>query len=244
VDEQTRKVVIDKEASRLLKMGAELGSFYEDFKSEDKEAEVKEAEGEEGDSKEDKTLAANQTKIPKLPPKPAAASPYPDNNRGHNETPKTRRPRWKYAAQIINTHMLENPADYHACTDSTRRGKMVAKRTKGRRHGRVVDGNTIIEQGGKLRAASVAELQQTSWKHVRNESEFMFNGVKDAWLKRQLGGEVGGWGLQDEVLKVDPKKLIEGENKEDEEGDDGAEVEEAEGAAEEGSTEGTDDKKE
>ena len=149
------------------------------------------------------------------------ASPFPDNNRGYNETPGTRRPRWKFAAQIVDTHALENPKG------SKRRGKAVAARAKARRHGRVVDGNTIIEEGGKLRVASVAELERTSWKHVRDESEFMFRGVKDAWLRRQLEGEVGGWGYQKEVevLKVEPK-LMEinaesGENEEGAEGDEG-----------------------
>ncbi len=103
----------------------------------------------------------------------------------------------------------------------------MAARAKARRHGRVVDGNTIIEEGGKLRVASVAELERTSWKHVRDESEFMFRGVKSAWLRRQLEGEVGGWGYQKEVelLKVEPK-LMEinaesGENEEGAEGDEG-----------------------
>lgn len=89
--------------------------------------------------------------------------------------------------------------------------------------------NTIIEQDGKLRVASVAELEQTSWKHVRNESEFMFKGVKEAWLKRQLEGEVDGWGMQEEVF---PTKEIEAsEEKEAEEGEEGKEGEEGEEAA-------------
>ena len=88
----------------------------------------------------------------------------------------------------------------------------MAARSKAKRHGRNVEGNTIIEENGKLRVASVSELESTSWKHVRNESEFMFRGVKDAWLRRELEGEVGGWGYQQEVLKVvelPPPKLME-----------------------------------
>lgn len=143
---------------------------------------------------------------------PKEATPYPENNRGHDEVPETRRPRWKYVAQIINTKKLMNPPG------SKHRGRKVASRAKAKRHGRVVDGNTIIEEGGKLRVASVAELEQTSWKHVRNESEFMFRGVKDAWLKRQLDQEVDGWGVQKEVY--DPgsgkkKELAAGGNEGD-----------------------------
>lgn len=102
--------------------------------------------------------------------------------------------------------MLENPPG------SSRRGKKVAARAKHRRHGRNVEGNTIVEQDGKLHVASVAELEKTSWKHVRNESEFMFQGVKAAWLKRQLEGEVGGWGYQEEVF---PPKVVESKEDDD-----------------------------
>ena len=157
---------------------------------------------------------------------PKGATPYPENNRGHKEVAQTRRPRWKYVAQIVNTRMLENPAG------SPRRGKGVAALAKGRRHGRVVDGNTLVEQDGMLRVANVAELEQTSWKHVRNESEIMFRGVKQAWLKRQLEGEVGGWGVQAEENRAEEPKLVEGEKEEDddaEEGEEGAAADEKEG---------------
>jgi hypothetical protein len=172
--------------------------------------------------KKSRSAAAKKAKSrPRIvvPEIPKGASPYPDNNRGYNETPETRRPRWKFAAQIINTHALENPSG------SSNRGKKVAARAKARRHGRVVEGNTIIEEGGTLRVASVAELERTSWKHVRNESEFMFKGVKDAWLRRQLEGEVGGWGYQKEVFKVEPKLMeINGQSGVDVEGGDGDEA--------------------
>lgn len=191
VDERTRKVKIDSEAKQLMDKAKEMNN---------------KSKGEKVQTKVKKTTL----KIPK------GASPFPDNNRGHNETPETRRPRWKFAAQIINTHTLENPPN------SSRHGKKVAARAKARRHGRIVEGNTIIEQDGKLRPASVAELEQTSWKGVRNESEFMFRGVKDAWMRRQLEGEVGGWGIQDEVFKVEKieeKKEEEEESIEAEEGE-------------------------
>ena len=71
--------------------------------------------------------------------------------------------------------------------------------------------------------ATVAELEQTSWKHVRNESEFMFKGVKDAWMRRQLEQEVGGWGRQEEVYNEPEQEISESEsevNAESEEGDD------------------------
>lgn len=243
VDERTRRVKVDREARQLLKMQEELVSLYDEMEKEEEED-----SSEEGEAKEEEApaLAANdgdvekeeeeeedrlavykkkkskRTKVPKLPPIPPAASPLPENGAGHKGVSGARRPRWKYVAQIIDTHAVENPPG------SSRHGKVVARRTKGRKHGRVVDGNTVVEQGGKLRAASVAELEQTSWKHVRNESEFMFRGVKKAWMRRQLEGEVGGWGVQEEV---NPPEQVEGGTKD--EGADGDAKAEGEGEAEE-----------
>jgi len=180
--------------------------------------------------KTNKSKKQSQTKVPQNLEIPVGATPYPENNRGHKEDPGTRRPRWKYTAQVVNTYMQENPAG------SKRHGKAVAAHAKGRRHGRVVDGNTVIEQDGALRVASVAELEKTSWKHVRNESEFIFRGVKEAWLKRQLEGEVGGWGIQEEVNKPEEPVAIEDKT------DDDAEGEEEEGSVDDKEG-GTDDKK-
>lgn len=227
VDERTRKVKVDQETKRLLKMGDQLNGFYEEKDEEgaaEDEPEEEETPVKSANSENDKKSVAKSNKRPKkrrikVPPNlkiPVGASPYPDNNRGYDEVPETRRPRWKFAAQIINTKMLETSPD------SSSHGRKFAARAKGRRHGRVVDGNTIIEQEGKLRVASVAELEQTSWKHVRNESEFMFKGVKESWLKRQLEGEVGGWGMQEEVLKLEPQaapEMIEGKEEGEEKGE-------------------------
>jgi len=184
---------------------------------------VNDAHSKEANSATKKTKGRNRTKVPLNLKIPSAALPYPENNRGHEEQPNTRRKRWKYVAQIINTHALENPPN------QARHGKRVAARAKGRRHGRIVDGNTIIEENGTLRVASVAELEKTSWKHVRNESEFMFRGVKEAWLERQLEGEVGGWGVQEEVYVPEEETKVESE---------------AEDEGEEGSEENEDDVKE
>eukprot|EP00986_Skeletonema_menzelii_P009085 scaffold4054_cov142-Skeletonema_menzelii.AAC.8 len=187
VDDRTRNVKVDKEAKRLEKSQKALAGLYD----------ITKARGDQ----EEKEIVSIKTKVP---PIPEGASPYPDNNVGYQETPKTRRPRWKFAAQIINTHTLENPPG------SSQHGKRVAAKTKARRHGRIVDGNTLIEKDGEIRVATVAELEQTSWKHVRNESEFMFKGVKAAWMRRQLEQEVGGWGRQEEVYN-EPE--VEGESK-------------------------------
>jgi hypothetical protein len=51
---------------------------------------------------------------------------------------------------------------------------------------------------------------------VRNESEFMFKGVKAAWMRRQLEQEVGGWGRQEEVYYEPEPELIQGESESEE----------------------------
>ena len=194
VDDRTRNVKVDKEAKRLQKMKNEFSGLYGNEATNS---------GDEENEDALPTIATTTT----IPPIPEGASPYPDNNVGYHANPKTRRPRWKFAAQIINTHTLENPSD------SQQHGKRVAARTKGRRHGRIVDGNTLIEEDGYVRVASVAELEQTSWKHVRNESEFMFKDVKAAWMRRQLEREVGGWGRQDEVFNEPEPEQSENKSK-------------------------------
>ena len=262
VDDRTRKVALDQEATRLLKMTRGMENFYEDMakeKVEEQEEKVEDANSllKETDNaadvvsdsisassakpKQKKKKAKSKKATVRVPPNlniPNGAIPYPENNRGHDGVPETRRPRWKFAAQIINTHMLENPAG------SSQHGKKVAARAKRRRHGRVVDGNTLIEEGGKVRVASVAELEQTSWKHVRNESEFMFKGVKDAWLRRQLEGEVGGWGHQDEQFVVQKEIGKEEEVEGDGGNEEGGENEGGDGEEESNDEEGTDAVKE
>jgi hypothetical protein len=224
IDERTRNVKIDKDARQLLKTGRELGKLYGE----------EESNGDDDTVDEDKVYQPNKPRM-KIPV-PNYATPYPDNNAGYKSKAETRRPRWKYAAQIINTHALENPpnSDHH--------GKATAARAKARRHGRVVDGNTLIEEDGKLRAATVAELEQTSWKHVRNESEFMFRGVKEAWLRRELEGEVGGWGLQEEVNKVEQIEAGKDDAEEESEDDTADEDASEDGDTNAEESETTDDK--
>ena len=218
VDDRTRNVKLDKDARRLHKMKNEFAGFYGN-------------DGSKSSSEEEKEDTTTSTKT-KIPPIPEGAIPYPDNNLGYKANAKTRRPRWKFAAQIINTHSLENPSD------SPQHGKRVAARIKARRHGRTVDGNTLIEEDGAVRVATVAELEQTSWKHVRNESEFMFKGVKDAWMRRQLEQEVGGWGRQEEVYNEPEQEISESESEEDND----AESKEGDDADSADSTENEEDK--
>lgn len=214
VDDRTVNVKLDKEARRYLKSSKKLSKLY----SSD-EASANDDGDADGTPSDDAESDKPRTRVPTVP---EYATPYPENNMGYKAQAKTRRPRWKYAAQIINTRALENPPN------SDHRGKKAAARIKARRHGRVVEGNTLIEHDGEVRVATRAELEQTSWKSVRNESEFMFKGVKQAWLRRQLEGEVGGWGFQEEVNAPEPVEETpddgggEEESSSEEASDDGA----------------------
>lgn len=226
VDDRTVNVRLDKEARRYLKSSAKLSNLYssEAPKSDD---DADTAPSEDDDVPSIEALSEDDKPRTKVPTIPEYATPYPENNAGYKAQAKTRRPRWKYAAQIINTRALEHPpnSDHH--------GKKAAARYKAKRHGRVVDGNTLIEEDGKVRVATRAELEQTSWKHVRNESEFMFKGVKQAWLKRQLEGEVGGWGFQEEVNAPKPVEVSAEEDATSEGDDDNSGEESPDAAGEE-----------
>ena len=203
IDEDSVNVRLDKEARRYLKSSETLRRLYEN----NNDTAVVNNNG--------ATPSKSSTGTTRIPP---YATPYPENNAGYKSQPKTRRPRWKYAAQIIDTQSFA--PSHHG-------GRKASNRLKASRHGRVVEGNTLIEQDGHVRVATRAELERTSWKHVRNESEFMFRGVKGAWMRRQLEGEVGGWGFQEEVNAV-----VEEEKKEEEEGMGVNGVEPSEDAAE------------
>lgn len=108
-----------------------------------------------------------------------ASIPYPEIN-GKGE----KRDRWKYVAQIVNTRKLKK-----------------ANHDKGRRRGATTSyvnnhtGNTLVEQNGELRISTVAEAKETAWKPTRRRSdEYLYQGVKKAWLEKTLQGKTDVWG--------------------------------------------------
>jgi hypothetical protein len=107
-----------------------------------------------------------------------------------NTTETTRRQRWKYVGQMINVRQQKKTGK-----KSRRGAKLKFKDQKA---------NTLVEEDGVLKLATVEEVAQTSWKRVRNEDEFTYKGVKDAWLNRQLKGEKYGWGRVPDSVKVKP----------------------------------------
>jgi len=138
--------------------------------------------------------AASDSETQKASLRPDDQAPLPDNGRGiggawaGKDDPDSpgRRPRWKFAAKIIDT------------------GKDAKKAKRNRTLKKAKDegiANTLIEQGGKVRPATVDEAGKVSWRPLRNEKEFMFKGVKQAWLDRTLRGKMDAWGKVERDLE-------------------------------------------
>lgn len=117
-----------------------------------------------------------------------------------------RPPRWKFVAQAIDTGRL-NPK-------SKRQKAKDGQKLWGKRHRNGFQQNwaenTLIEEGGDLRPANLAEVRNTSWKPVRHVQEFTYKGVKQAWLERKKGDK-SAWGKAPVRGKADAE---EGEKEE------------------------------
>lgn len=115
-----------------------------------------------------------------------------------------RRPRWKYAAKLINTREEKKMKQKVQREGSGGRSKKSLRKI-------VLDDkqrNILVEHDGMLRVGTANEVGDMSWKPERNTIEFIYQGVKKAWMRRQLRGEVGGWGkvTLKERKKLDIKK--------------------------------------
>jgi hypothetical protein len=99
--------------------------------------------------------------------------PYPETN-----AKGEKRPRWKYVAKVVNTR---------------------AMRTKGRRLTCYTNNNmenTLVEEDGNLRIATVEEAKQVAWKPSRTKgNQYIYEGVQRAWLDHTLLGKSGVWGI-------------------------------------------------
>jgi hypothetical protein len=116
--------------------------------------------------------------------------------------PVERRPRWKYVAQLVNVREQKKNGK-----KSRRGGKLLAKKH--------YKENSIVEEGGELRVATMDEVKGTAWKPMRNDLDFVCQGAKDAWLRRIHDGERNGWGRVPENLKFKPEEKVEEEAEEE-----------------------------
>lgn len=129
---------------------------------------------------------------------------------GGNDTETERRQRWKFVAQTINVR------EQKRLGKKSRRGaKLKTNQMKD---------NTLVEENGELRIASVAEVAQTAWKPERDENEFIYQGVKAAWLNRQHKGDKYGWGRVPDSMKAKQEEEIVKEAESNEEPEAGTDV--------------------
>lgn len=124
-------------------------------------------------------------------------------NEENSLTSNQRRPRWKYVAKTINVR------------EQRKKGKK--SRTGGKLKKKDQLDNTLVENDGVIRLATVKEMSQIAWKSKRHQAEFTYRGVKAAWLNKKFNGEQDGWG------KVQTKKIAE-ENKVEEKPNNGSAV--------------------
>ncbi len=106
-----------------------------------------------------------------------------------------RRPRWKFVAKTINVR------------ENRKLGKK--SRRGGKMHKKYQKDNTIVEHNGKLRIATVKEVNGTAWRPLQNEQEKTYKGVKAAWLNRTLNGESDGWGRMKDNRPQEDEKPVE-----------------------------------
>lgn len=100
------------------------------------------------------------------------AIPYPETN-----CDGEKRARWKFVAKVVNTRAMK------------KKGRTSTSYTNNNME------NTLVEHDGELRVATVQEAKQAAWRPTRSkDNEYIYEGVKSAWLERTLQGKSGVWG--------------------------------------------------
>ncbi len=112
-----------------------------------------------------------------------------------NKVKPERRERWKFVAKTINVR------------ENRKLGKK--SRRGGKMHKKYQKDNTIVEHNGKLRVATVEEVNGTPWRPLQNDQEQTYKGVKAAWLNRTLKGETDAWGRMKDNRPVEDEKPAE-----------------------------------
>jgi hypothetical protein len=113
-----------------------------------------------------------ESKADANPNAPEVSIPYPETN-GQGK----KRPRWKYVAKIVNTRAMR------------KKGKKFTSYTNNNPY------NTLVEQDGKLRVATVEEAKKVAWKPTRTKGNaYIYEGVQKAWLEKTIKGNTEVWG--------------------------------------------------
>mmetsp|Transcript_12947 Transcript_12947/g.27419 ORF Transcript_12947/g.27419 Transcript_12947/m.27419 type:complete len:611 (+) Transcript_12947:173-2005(+) len=174
---------------------------------EDRTGTTSSAGGDEADTDIEDAIASN---VGAMLRRPDDQAPLPEYGRGiggvwadkvepvEDGTPP-RRPRWKYAAKIINTR-----AEKLSPEEKSRKKARARRKKKAAALGIAQDEdvqNTLVEHDARLRPATAEEASNVAWKPVRNDQEFTYQGVKRAWIGHKLRGEKGGWGRVERNLE-------------------------------------------
>ncbi|GAX27781.1 hypothetical protein FisN_13Hh114 [Fistulifera solaris] len=109
-----------------------------------------------------------------------------------------RRERWKFVAQVVNTRQLRRQRD----SDAKKR-----KNHAPRSYANNAPVNSLVEQNGSVRAATLEDVKQTAWKPVRHVCEHIYQGAKQGWLDRRLRGDTKAWGRAP-LAPVTPPKAV------------------------------------
>merc|ERR1719464_2031492 len=85
--------------------------------------------------------------------------------------------RWKFVAKVVNTRAMK------------KKGRKSTLYTNNNME------NTLVEKDGLLRVATVDEAKKVAWKPTRTKgTEYIYEGVQKAWLKKNNEGDTGVWG--------------------------------------------------
>jgi hypothetical protein len=109
---------------------------------------------------------------------------------------KEKRPRWQFAAQLVDTRELHPRSKY---AKYKKLGKEIPQISFGRKHrmgflNNFID-NVVIEKDGDLRVANLAEVKKMPWKPIRVNLEHTYADVQKAWLDRTVRGKMNAWGM-------------------------------------------------
>mmetsp|Transcript_50856 Transcript_50856/g.58783 ORF Transcript_50856/g.58783 Transcript_50856/m.58783 type:complete len:504 (+) Transcript_50856:239-1750(+) len=97
-----------------------------------------------------------------------------------------KRPRWKFAAKVVNTRAMK------------KKGRKITSYTNNNME------NTLVEENGILRVATVEEGKNVAWKPTRTKSnEYIYDGVKKAWLEKTIERNTGVWGKAPRTAAAD-----------------------------------------
>jgi hypothetical protein len=112
------------------------------------------------------------------------------------------RPRWKFVAQTINTRELKK---------AQQKSKNQGRRRRGRGYCNNDPTNSLVEEDGVLRVATVADVSSVAWKPTR-KNDFIYKTVQDAWLAHILHNRPHAWGKQQApnkapVVTEEPEKM-------------------------------------